>query len=84
MESVIEFALQKLTIKRDQAEVNLKNKRLTFDQQLNRHEKLLITLKKRDPALLTMEEMEDAVTFRNYHLVLFLQIPFLRWKQLKI
>lgn len=61
MESVIEMALQRLTLKRDQAETVLKNKRVAFDAKLLRHEKQLVTFKKRDPPILTNEEIIDCV-----------------------
>ena len=62
MENIIELAIQRLNMKREQAEVNLKSKRTIFEAKLKRHEKLLVAFKKRDPPLLTMEEMEDCVT----------------------
>ncbi|KAI4456226.1 dynein heavy chain family protein [Holotrichia oblita] len=59
MENVIELAWQRLNMKRDQAENVLKNKRALFDSKLLKHEKQLNIFKKKDPALLTMEEMRD-------------------------
>ncbi|GJQ73710.1 DNAH3 [Trypoxylus dichotomus] len=59
MENVIELAWQRLNMKRDQAENALKNKRALFDAKLLKHEKQLTNFKKKDPALLTMEEMHD-------------------------
>ncbi|RZC40467.1 DHC N2 domain containing protein [Asbolus verrucosus] len=61
MENVIELALQRLNMKREQAETILKSKRTSFDSKLLRHEKLLVAFKKRDPPILTMEEMEECV-----------------------
>ncbi|CAH1180398.1 unnamed protein product, partial [Phaedon cochleariae] len=61
MESVIEVAIQRLNMKRDQAETVLRNKRTAFDARLKKHEKLLIAFKKKDPPILTMEEMEESV-----------------------
>lgn len=61
MENVIELATQRLTMKREQAETALKNKRSAFDAKLLKHEKLLIAFKKRDPPVLTMEEMSKNV-----------------------
>jgi dynein heavy chain len=61
MENVIELAIQRLNMKREQAEAQLKSKRTTFEAKLLRHEKLLVHFKKRDPPILTMEEMEDCV-----------------------
>ncbi|XP_030747452.1 dynein heavy chain 3, axonemal isoform X2 [Sitophilus oryzae] len=62
MEAVVELAIQRLNMKRDQAETALKNKRIAFDSKLKRHEKMLNAFKKKDPPLLTMEEMEENVT----------------------
>lgn len=61
MESVIESALNRLNMKREQAELMLKNKRTAFDAKLLRHEKQLQSFKKRDPPILTKEEMLDCV-----------------------
>lgn len=61
MEAVIELAIQRLNMKRDQAEAILKNKRAQFDIRLKKDEKLLIQFKKKDPPILTMEEMEEGV-----------------------
>lgn len=61
MEAVIELAIQRLNMKRDQAETILKNKRAQFDARLKKDEKLLIQFKKKDPPILTMEEMEEGV-----------------------
>ncbi|XP_050512273.1 dynein axonemal heavy chain 3 isoform X2 [Diabrotica virgifera virgifera] len=61
MELVIEIAIQRLNMKRDQAETTLKNRRTAFDARLRRHEKMLIAFKKKDPPILTMEEMEESV-----------------------
>lgn len=61
MENVIEMAIQRLNLKRDQAEASLKNKRVAFDAKLIRHQKQLIAFKKRDPALLTKDEIIDCV-----------------------
>ncbi|XP_023310238.1 dynein heavy chain 3, axonemal [Anoplophora glabripennis] len=61
MESVVELAIQRLNMKRDQAETFLKNKRVQFDVKLKKHEKLLVAFKKKDPAILSMEEMEENV-----------------------
>jgi len=61
MESVIELAIQRLNMKREQAEQSLKNRRVAFDVKLKRHEKMLNAFKKKDPPLLTVEEMEENV-----------------------
>lgn len=61
MEAVIELAIQRLNMKRDQAEQALKNKRVAFDTKLKRHEKMLNNFKKKDPPILTIEEMDENV-----------------------
>ncbi|XP_057653134.1 dynein axonemal heavy chain 3 [Diorhabda carinulata] len=61
MELVIEIAIQRLNMKRDQAETNLKNRRTAFDIKLKKHEKMLVAFKKKDPPILTMDEMEESV-----------------------
>ncbi|KAH1026251.1 hypothetical protein HUJ05_010798 [Dendroctonus ponderosae] len=61
MEAVIELAIQRLNMKREQAEQALKNRRIQFDAKLKRHEKLLSNFKKKDPPMLTVEEMEENV-----------------------
>lgn len=62
MEAVIELAIQRLNMKRDQAESVLKQRKAQFDKRLKKTEKLLNQFKKRDPPILTMEEMEEGVT----------------------
>lgn len=61
MEIVIELALQRLIMRREQAEVILKNKRTAFENKMMKHQKQLEQFKKRDPPLLTMDEMLDGV-----------------------
>lgn len=61
MEAVIELAIQRLNMKRDQAETSLKQRRAQFDARLRKDEKLLNQFKKKDPPILTLEEMEDGV-----------------------
>lgn len=61
MENVIELATQRLNMKREQAETALKNKRTQFDAKLIKHEKLLNAFKKRDPPVLTTDEMNKNV-----------------------
>lgn len=61
MEVVIELAIQRLNLKRDQAEATLKNKRVMFDAKLIRHQKQLNAFKKRDPPILTKDEIYDCV-----------------------
>lgn len=61
MENVIDLANQRLAMKRDQAEASLKNRRGQFDTKLLRHEKLLLVFRKRDPPILTIDEMEEGV-----------------------
>lgn len=62
MENVIELATQRLNMKRELAEQSLKNKKIIFETKLLRHEKLLVHFRKKDPPILTMEEMEDCVS----------------------
>lgn len=57
MENVIDLALQRLNMKREQAEQMLRLKRQQFDKRLKKHEKLVVAFKKKDPAMLTMDEM---------------------------
>lgn len=61
MEVVIELASQRLTLKRDQAENILKNKVVQFDIKLIKHKKQLQMFKKKDPPILTMDEMIECV-----------------------
>lgn len=61
MEIVIELALQRLNMKRDQAEAALKYKRTQFEAKLLRHQARVIAFKKKDPPILTMEEMIENV-----------------------
>lgn len=58
---MVELAIQRLNMRRDQAETFLRNKRVQFDVKLRKHEKMLVSFKKKDPAILTMEEMEENV-----------------------
>lgn len=61
MEIMIELALQRLLMRREQAEVILKNKRTAFENKMMKHQKQLEQVKKRDPPVLTMDEMLDGV-----------------------
>lgn len=61
MENVIELAIQRLTLKRDQVETALKTNRVLFDAKLMKHEKQLNAFKKHNPTLLTKEEITDCV-----------------------
>lgn len=61
MEAVIELALQRLNMKRDQAESDLKYKRQQFELKLAKHIQLLNAFKKKDPPMLTLEEMTENV-----------------------
>lgn len=69
----MELAIQRLNMKRDQAETFLKNKRIQFDVKLKKHEKMLVTFKRKDPAILTMEEMEENVAIVE-HIVAKLEV----------
>ncbi|XP_018322727.1 dynein heavy chain 3, axonemal isoform X2 [Agrilus planipennis] len=59
MENVIQLALQRLNMKKDQAEIALKNKIILFDAKLLKHQKQLNVFKKKDPPVLTLEEMQE-------------------------
>ncbi|CAG9858599.1 unnamed protein product [Phyllotreta striolata] len=61
MDIIIEVSLDRLSIKRDQAELVLKQKRVAFDKKIKKVEKMLNVFKKKDPPILTLDEMEDAV-----------------------
>lgn len=61
MEVVIDLASQRLALKRDQAETVLRNKVVQFDIKLVKHKKQLNQFKKKDPPLLTIEEMTECV-----------------------
>lgn len=61
MEQVIELALQRLNMKRDQAENELKYKRQLFERKLEKHAQMLAAFKKKDPPMLTLEEMKENV-----------------------
>lgn len=61
MENVIEMAWSRIQIRRDKAEQVLRKKRQVFETRLEKHFKQLELFKKRDPPLLTTEDMEDAV-----------------------
>ncbi|KAK5640705.1 hypothetical protein RI129_009252 [Pyrocoelia pectoralis] len=61
MEVVIDLALERLTLKREQAEAMLKNKLVQFDQKLIKHKKQLAAFKKKDPPILTIDEMTECL-----------------------
>lgn len=61
MEAVIELALQRLNMRRDQAENELKYKRQLFERNLTKHAQMLAAFKKKDPPMLTLEEMKENV-----------------------
>lgn len=61
MEEVIDLALNRLNMKRDQAEAELKYKRTVFESKLEKHWKILTAFKKKDPPMLTIEEMTENV-----------------------
>ncbi|KAK6624385.1 hypothetical protein RUM44_011244 [Polyplax serrata] len=61
MESVLELATQRLSHRRDAVENVLRARRIEFDETLTHHQKLLDSFRKKDPPLLTMEEMTEAV-----------------------
>lgn len=61
MEAVIELALQRLNMRRDQAENELKYKRQLFERKLTKHAQMLNAFKKKDPPMLTLDEMKENV-----------------------
>lgn len=61
MENVLEMAQSRIQIRRDKAEKILKKKRTIFEVKLDKHQKQLELFKKKDPPILTFEEMEEAV-----------------------
>ncbi|PSN48405.1 hypothetical protein C0J52_12085 [Blattella germanica] len=61
MEAVLELAQARLTHRRDIVESALKAKRADFDAKLLAHQKELELFKKKDPPILTKEEMEECV-----------------------
>lgn len=60
-ESVLEMATSRIQIRRDKAEKVLRKKRVIFETKLEKHQKQLDLFKKKDPPMLTMEEMEESV-----------------------
>lgn len=61
MEEVLELATQRLSHRRDAVENVLRARRNEFDETLIQHQKILESFRKKDPPLLTIEEMEEAV-----------------------
>ncbi|KAB0793663.1 hypothetical protein PPYR_13283 [Photinus pyralis] len=61
MEVVIDLAFQRLTLKREQAEAMLKSRLVQFEQKLIKHKKQLNMFKKRDPPILTIDEMTECL-----------------------
>lgn len=61
MEAVLEMAFARIQIRRDKAERVLRKKRINFDAKLERHQKQLDLFRKKDPPLLTMEDMVESV-----------------------
>lgn len=61
MENVLEMAWSRIQLRRDKAEKTLRKKRQAFEMRLEKHQRQLELFKKKDPPLLTLEEMEEAV-----------------------
>ncbi|KAF5289736.1 hypothetical protein FQA39_LY03653 [Lamprigera yunnana] len=61
METVIELAFQRLTLKKEQAEIVLRARIQQFDQKVLKCRKQLNSFKKKDPPILTMDEMVENV-----------------------
>lgn len=61
MESVLELATTRLTHRRDAVENALRIRRVEFDEKLVQHQKELDVFRKKDPPILTMEEMAECV-----------------------
>ncbi|GLG98287.1 Dynein heavy chain, cytoplasmic, partial [Gryllus bimaculatus] len=59
MEAVLELSQQRLAHRREMVEIALKTKREEFDARLVQHQKELEFFKKKDPPILTMEDMEE-------------------------
>ncbi|XP_072152186.1 dynein axonemal heavy chain 3 isoform X4 [Bemisia tabaci] len=62
LEQILELSMVRVSQRRDVVEGILKNKRAEFDLLLKEHHKELEYLRKKDPPLLTMEEMVDTTT----------------------
>lgn len=61
MESVLELATTRLSHRRDAVENALRARRLEFDETLSAHQKELDQFKKKDPPILSVEEMAECV-----------------------
>lgn len=61
MEAVLELAFSRIQIRRDKAEKVLRKKRIMFDAKLDKHQKQLDMFRKKDPPLLTMDDMIESV-----------------------
>ncbi|XP_071449339.1 dynein axonemal heavy chain 3-like [Hetaerina americana] len=63
MESVFELSDTRLSHRRDLAEKNLREKTMEFEERLLLHQKDLEIIRKKDPPILTMEEMKENAEF---------------------
>lgn len=61
MESVLDLATTRLSHRRDAVENALRARRLEFDETLLVHQKELDQFKKKDPPILSVEEMAECV-----------------------
>lgn len=61
MDSVLDLATTRLSHRRDSVENALRIRRMEFDERLAIHQKELEAVKKKDPPILTMEEMAESV-----------------------
>jgi len=61
MESVLDLATTRLSHRRDAVENALRARRQEFDETLMVHQKELDQFKKKDPPILTVEEMAECV-----------------------
>ncbi|XP_046404632.1 dynein axonemal heavy chain 3 [Ischnura elegans] len=59
MESVFELSETRLSHRRDLAEKNLREKTMEFEERLLLHQKDLEAVRRKDPPILTMEEMKE-------------------------
>nr|CAD7402964.1 unnamed protein product [Timema poppensis] len=66
MESVLELSQTRLSHRREMVEQVLRNKRAEFDTKLVAHQKELEVFKRKDPPILTMDEMVDNVETVDY------------------
>ncbi|KAG8235430.1 hypothetical protein J437_LFUL015495 [Ladona fulva] len=63
MEEVFELSETRLSHRRDLAEKNLREKTIAYEERLLLHQKDLEMMRKKDPPILTMEEMKENAEF---------------------